>query len=44
MAGRVNEKSMQEYQEAIYSDTIYPIDLRPQESRGYQITYVCKDL
>ncbi len=39
MAGRVNEKSMQEYQEAIYS-----IDLRPQESRGYQITYVCKDL
>lgn len=37
-------KLIKEYQEAIYSDTMYPNDLRPQENHGYQTRYVRKDL
>lgn len=36
-------KLVKEYQEAIYSDTMYPNDLRPQENHGYQTKYVRKD-
>lgn len=31
---------VKEYQEAIYSDTMYPNDLRPGENHGYQTTYI----
>lgn len=35
-------KLVKEYQEAIYSDTMYPNDMRPQENHGYKTTYVKK--
>ena len=31
---------VKEYQEAIYSDTMYPNDLRPSENHGYRTTYI----
>lgn len=31
---------VKEYQEAIYSDTMYPNDLRPEENHGYNTKYV----
>ena len=31
---------VKEYQEAIYSDTMYPNDLRPSENHGYRTTYM----
>ena len=31
---------VKEYQEAIYSDTMYPNDLRPRENHGYNTRYV----
>lgn len=32
-------KLIKEYQEAIYSDTMYPNDLRPSENHGYNTKY-----
>lgn len=34
---------VKEYQEAIYTDTMYPNDLRPRENHGYNTTYVGSD-
>ena len=31
---------VKEYQEAIYSDTMYPNDLRPRENHGYNTRYI----
>lgn len=36
-------KLVKDYQEAIYSDTMYPNDLRPRENHGYNTTYIRKD-
>lgn len=33
-------KLIKEYQDAIYSDTMYPNDLRPSENHGYNTRYV----
>lgn len=34
---------VKEYQEAIYSDTMYPNDLRPDENHGYNTRYIRRD-
>ena len=36
-------KLVKELQENIYSDTMYPNDLRPQENHGYKTKYVRSD-